>query len=281
MKIGLSSLYLINTGFKGLEKVIEKSHVNYWEIVDEDLVKLNVRRVNVLKELKASFNLEYSVHAPFADTNIASFNPAVKRLVLKQLEKSLDYADLLGSQLWVLHPGMRTGLAALHPGEDVKINLHSIRYLAKKAENLGISIAVENMPEPFPWLLKKVAEFEQLFQELSEGNVGIALDLGHANTAGQISAFFEGLSDQIIHIHVSDNDGTFDYHQPIGKGNIDWGKVVETLVKKRFKGFVIVETIDDPLSDLKKLSELTRGREVQFSLNPQQPEHFGKFSSPA
>jgi len=253
MKFGLSSLYLINKPFRTLVNAIENSDVKYWEIADEDLTRLDNERIKLLNEIKSTRSLEYTVHAPFADTNIASFNQAVKQLVMKQLESSLRHAHLLESSLWIIHPGMHSGLTAIHPNEDFRINLKSLEYLAKKADDMGIKLAVENMPEPFPWLFKKVSEFEEFYRELGSEDIGIAFDAGHANTAGQIDDFLKHFANKIIHVHASDNDGTFDNHLPIGQGTINWKKIIDKLARNKFKGFIMVETLNDPMLDLKKL----------------------------
>jgi len=256
MKIGLSSLFLINKTFEALRRAIEKFDVKYWEVVDEDALRLNKGRVKILNELKSTSHLQYTVHAPFADTNIASFNPAIRRLVLKQLENSLQHAKLLEAKLWVFHPGMHTGLTPLHPGMDLQISLQSTRYLMKRADDLGIKIAVENMPKKSPCLCQQVAELEQFYRELGSESIGMVLDVGHANTVGQVDLFLGKFIKKIVHVHASDNDGSFDAHLSIGKGKIHWGKVLGTLTKNRFDGFLMVETSETPLDDLKRLVAL-------------------------
>lgn len=253
MKIGLSSLFLINKTFEALRRAIEKFDVKYWEVVDEDALRLNKARVKILNELKSTSNLQYTVHAPFADANIASFNPAVRRLVLKQLETSLHHAKLLDAKLWIFHPGMHTGLSPLHPGVDSQISLQSIRYLMKRAGDLGIKIAVENMPTKSPCLYQQVAEVEQFYRELGSESIGMVLDVGHANTVGQVDMFLAKFIKKIVHVHASDNDGSFDSHLPIGKGKINWERVLATLTRNRFDGFLMIETLENPLEDFKRL----------------------------
>jgi len=253
MKFGLSSLYLMNKPFKTLVNTLQESDVENWEIVDEDLTKLDNKRVKLLNEIKSTKNLRYTVHAPFADTNIASFNQPLRKLVMKQLERSLSNAYLLESLVWVIHPGMHSGLTAIHPNEDAKINLASLKYLAKKADDTGVKITVENMPDPFPWLFKKASDFKEFYSELGSEDIGIAFDAGHANTVGQIDDFLKYSKDKIIHVHASDNDGSFDDHLQIGQGTINWRKIVDKLAEAKFKGFVMVETIENPIRDLEKL----------------------------
>jgi sugar phosphate isomerase/epimerase len=255
--LGISNLYLVGKPFEAVEKVMERIRVKHWELIDEDTLRLNADRVKILKDLKSTFNLHYVVHAPFADTNLASFNAELREVILRQLERSLYHTYRLDSSLWVTHPGMHTGLSAVYPGRDYEINLRSIERLARKAEDLGITIAVENMPKPFRYFFEEVGELERFLHDLRSDNVEVAFDIGHANTAGQVNAFIERLSDRIVHAHAHDNDGSFDDHLPIGEGSVDWKSVLTELYKRGFKGILTTET-KNPLADLKRLSELLK-----------------------
>lgn len=256
MKLGLSSLYLINQSFRTLVHAIEHSGVKYWEICDEDYLALNMKRIQILNELKASFGLEYVVHAPFGDLNIASLNPFFRRFMLKRLTRSLNFARLLGVRLWVFHPGAHSGLSILHPGKDLKVNLASVRNLLSIADDLGVSLSIENMPEPSTMILKRVKDFEEFYREMGEENIRIAFDVGHANTVGQVQGFLDRWGDKIMHVHVHDNCGALDEHLPIGKGTIDWSSLVSFLKKGQFRGLVMVETLESPLESFRKMENL-------------------------
>jgi sugar phosphate isomerase/epimerase len=256
MKIGFSSLYLANQPFSTLVHAIEHSAVKYWELSDEDCLAFNMKRVQVLNELKASFGLEYVVHAPWGDLNIASLNPCFRRFMLKRLIRSLNFASLLGARLWIFHPGAHSGLSILHPGKDLEVHLASIRDLLRIADDLGISISIENMPEPSTMILKRVEDFEEFYREMAGEKVGIAFDVGHANTVGQIHGFLDRLRDKIVHIHVHDNHGLMDEHLPIGKGTVDWFSVVSFLRKEHFDGLIMVETLENPLESFQKMKAL-------------------------
>jgi sugar phosphate isomerase/epimerase len=59
--------------------------------------------------------------------------------------------------------------------------------------------------------------------------VGVCLDLGHANITVGIAEAIATLGPRIASVHVHDNHGFKDEHLWPGDGNIDWPATVEAL----------------------------------------------------
>lgn len=254
-KIGLSMLFCLGAPFSSLVKNLRMVNAPYVEILDEGLHRLNAKRLKMIGNIVQSKGLELTLHAPFVDMNIASPNPVLRRTILRQLEKSIQYASRLNCRLWIFHPGKRTGISEFYPGLDWQLNLESMRYLLEMARKHGVEIAVENVPEPFPFLMKSVEDFLRFYDDF-DGNVGLTLDIGHANVNHQVLEFIQRLSKRIVHIHVSDNDGTFDFHRGIGYGNVDWQKVASAVKKTKYDNVIMLESIDHVEESLQKLKQL-------------------------
>jgi sugar phosphate isomerase/epimerase len=254
-KIGLSMLFCLGAPFSSLLKNLRAVDVSYVEILSEGMHRLNAKRVKAIGKICSEKGFELTMHAPFSDMNIASPNPVLRRTVMRQLKKSILYASQLDCQVMVFHPGKRTGISEFYPGLDWQLNLESIRHLAEIAKKHDVEIAVENIPEPFPFLLKSVDDFRHFYSEF-DGDVGLALDIGHANVNGQAFEFIKRFPEKITHIHVSDNDGTFDSHRGIGYGNIDWEKVASALKKSKYDKIIVLESIDHVEESLQKLKQL-------------------------
>jgi len=234
---------------------LRKVDIHHIEVLDESYHTLNCRRIKIIKKISQSRGLNLTVHAPFVDVNIASPNSSFRRMVLKRLKKSINLANQLDAALWVFHSGLRTGVSHLHPGEDWKLNLHSIRELLDAADENGVKITIENTPEPFPFILKSVDDFLHFYKDIGNVDLGLTLDIGHANVNGQIYNFIEKFSDRLIHVHASDNDGTFDSHQGIGEGDIDWRNVAESLKNVNYRGVIVVESerkVEESIQTLRK-----------------------------
>jgi sugar phosphate isomerase/epimerase len=254
-EIGLSMLHYLNEPFPSALKYLNHVGVKYVELTDEGLHTLNKRRAKKLNEIAETRNLDFVVHAPWAGINVATPSPALRRAVLKRLEYSIVVAGLLDCRLWLFHPGSRTGLSHFYPGMDWQLNLQSVRTLLKLARKEGIEIAIENTPEPFPSLMKSVDDFHRFYEELDD-DIGMVLDVAHANLNNQIQAFIKQFSKKIVHIHVSDNNGQSDTHLGIGHGNIDWKNVVKMVKATDYGNLIMIEStehIEESLQLLRKL----------------------------
>ena len=57
-------------------------------------------------------------------------------------------------------------------------------------------------------------------------------------------------------MHVSDNEGKYDSHRGIGRGNIDWRAVAEALKRIRYKGFIMLESIEHVEESLQTMRQI-------------------------
>jgi sugar phosphate isomerase/epimerase len=254
-KIGLSMLYTLSEPFNKMTQRLATVKTPRIEIVDDGLHTLNKKRVQTLNETAKSYGLTYTVHAPFADINIASPSKTILNASLKRLKQSMAYANALNAKLWVFHPGMQTGISAFYPGSDWKQNSQSICLLHKTAEEYGVKIALENVPEPYPFTMKSVEHFTKFHKETSL-NINLVLDIGHANINKQIELFLTTFKDKIVHIHASDNMGEFDQHLGIGYGKINWQHFAQTLREIAYDKTIIVESVEHIEESLQKLTQL-------------------------
>ena len=89
MNVGLSMLFCLGEPFSSMLKRLEEVDVDCVEVVDESEHALNSKRVQALRRIARDRGLEFTVHAPFVDINIASLNPELRQVMLKRLEKSM------------------------------------------------------------------------------------------------------------------------------------------------------------------------------------------------
>jgi len=254
-KVGVSMLYCLGEPFNRMVKRLGTIGTRYIEILDDGTHELDKKRVVTLKEAAKSYSLEYSVHAPFADINIASPSKNMLNASMKRLKQSMVYTNMLDAKLWVFHPGAKTGIGQFYPGADWKQNNESIQELYDKAEEYGINIALENLPAKYYFFMSKPEEFVRFYRETNLP-IGIVMDVGHAHLEGQIEPFFNMLADKIVHIHASDNNGLDDQHLGIGEGKIDYKWFQQTLKKMGYNKSVIIESMTDVPESVKKLKHL-------------------------
>jgi sugar phosphate isomerase/epimerase len=177
------------------------------------------------------------------------------KAMLKRLKQSIMLTRELEAYMWIFHPGLKTGISMFYPKKDWVQNGKTIQLLYKIAKNYGVEIALENVPEPYPFLMKSVEHFKRFYKEVRD-EIGLALDIGHANLNKQIELFLETFPDKIVHIHVHDNNGIEDQHLGIGYGTVNWEKIAKRLKKISYNRTVVVESIEHVYESLRKLKTL-------------------------
>ncbi len=248
-------LYCLGEPFNRMVKRLGTMETRYIEILDDGTHELNKNRVATLKETAKSLGIEYTLHAPFADINIASPSKTMLTASMKRLKQSMAYANQLDAKVWVFHPGAKTGIGQFYPGADWKQNIESIQELYKSAEEYGVNMALENLPAKYYFFMSKPEEFARFYRETNLP-IGIVMDIGHANLEGHIESFFNLLADKIVHIHASDNDGSDDQHLGIGFGKIDYDWFAETLKKIGYDKSVIIESVTNVPESIQKLKQI-------------------------
>lgn len=142
-----------------------------------------------------------------------------------------------------IHSGRLSPLGLVFREKTWKTNLQSIERILKFASQSEVKVSLENTPN-FPGVFCcKLEEIQEVLQQF-EG-LAFTLDVGHANTCGNVEKFIEALRAKLCHVHLHDNDGGDDAHAEIGKGNIDFKKVLRRLRKIGYRGFFIIEALGE------------------------------------
>ena len=212
------------------------------ELTDEGLHALTQRRVDSLLELKESYGLRYSLNAPFADVNIAANDSSLREAILRRLERSIQWACDLEVEALVFHPGASSALERFSPSTAWRFNLESVRRLFLYSREKGVRAMIENVPEPFPFLLKSVDDFKRFYGEVGV-EIEMVFDVAHAHLRGEIREFMMCLGEKICHVHVSDNNGGSDEHLPLGGGSINWMETMAAVKAMNLDGWVVVESL--------------------------------------
>lgn len=255
MELAASTLHLLDHTLEDVLETLITLDVKNIELADSGNHSLNPKRVERLQELRSSYELEFSIHAPYADTNLSADDDLIREWVLKRIRASIRFASELEAKNIVIHPGWTTATERFMRGRSWDLNIRSLRWLQKYAGDYGVECLLENVPNPTPYLLVTVDDF-QLFDNEMTPRLDYVLDIGHANLTGEIYDFMDAFGSKIKHVHVSDNEGEQDQHLPIGEGVIDWASVIKALKGIKYDGWLVVESYEkmgESLSYLKKL----------------------------
>jgi sugar phosphate isomerase/epimerase len=183
----------------------------------------------------------YSLHAPFAEAiDITSFNTGDRRHAQEEILRAADAAAELGVNYFVIHPGPERGgfpdherITRMHYAVEV------LNTVSGTCRQRGMALVLENM---LPHLFSgHVRDLMWILGALDTVDVGICLDTGHAQLAGDLRTVAHKLAGHLWMVHVSDNHGKYDDHLPAGDGTIDWSKFLAQLQRTGFSGTLMLE----------------------------------------
>jgi sugar phosphate isomerase/epimerase len=245
MNISVSTLALSPKPLDNVLACIEDRGLKYCEIINEYPYN------SISKDIVDSYNIKITVHSPLSDINIASYNQAIRRSSVSQIKKSIDIASSMEPGLVVVHPGHIPILGKKFRKKILNNSNESLSECSRYAEDIGVMLCVENMPDIDGLLGKDINELHEMVEKLG---AYITLDVGHANNMKfEISEMLR--SPLIKHIHLSDNDGSFDNHNAIGSVNIDFKSLFKELNNLNYNGILVVE-VKDPKAVTESLDYL-------------------------
>ncbi|MCD5417594.1 sugar phosphate isomerase/epimerase [Candidatus Bipolaricaulota bacterium] len=165
--------------------------------------------------------------------------------------QEIDQCAALGATTLVLH---NKTLGCHH--SSAQPDYPEIARLAQTARLRGIAFALENSSDNL-WFLDQI--LDRIGDDPQKTNIGVCIDVGHAHMstdAGRqpIRAYLKRYKEQLIHLHLHDNDGKEDLHRIPGEGSINWPEALETIHRIDYRGPAVIElhSSGDPITDIKR-----------------------------
>jgi phosphoglucan,water dikinase len=223
--------FAVANGFDAFEWFPDKKPGAGWD--DTDLSGDERARI---REVARTRGMQMSVHARWQANPL---QPGSMQL----FEADLGLARDLGATLLNVHLYAEQGLPAF---------VSAIQPLVQRTREAGLQLTIENTPHHPPEL------FNELFSLLAaEKQVGMCLDIGHANlcsaTRNDYLGFVDRLSPNvpIIHAHLHENWGDSDSHLtlftgPSAQNDAGIRGLIERLERRGFSGSFILEQWPEP-----------------------------------
>jgi sugar phosphate isomerase/epimerase len=243
---GVSISDALDRLLSGGVRVIEFMHeVPHSAEIDEALLEKMKRLVDE--------GVQFSVHAPFLETNLGSYFDEVRRFSKARVRAAVEFASAIHADPVVVHPGyslMKEKLRVLN--ERARENfLQDLEEIASFAHGLGVRLALENGQMPF-FFLYNMKDFPGFGDPIPY--LGATLDIGHAfiakyqaREADPEGAILEDVRqlglDRLIHVHLHNNRGGRDDHGFLS-GTINMERILKGLYEIGYQGKVILETSD-------------------------------------
>lgn len=250
MKISVSTLSFYPMSLDSIFIYLTDLKISHCEIINEyphDIIEKNILD---------SYDIQTSLHAPISDINLASHNKSIRNSSISEIKKSIDTCVETDSEVLVVHPGHEAVLGVKLKDKIFKYNFESLNECSIYANDRGVKLCVENMPNIEGFLYKDLKELETLVLDI---NSYITLDIGHAHNNNYTVEEMLGFS-RIEHIHLSDNDGSYDSHNTLGsckEGGINFNSLIKGLKQINYNNLLVIEVehpqdVNDSLNYLKK-----------------------------
>ncbi len=211
--------------------------------------KVSAQKEEILDFL-SSQNLQLISHVPcFVST--ADLYESIRSASRKEVLEALEASSQLGVKKAVLHPSYVTGLGKYVKDEVKKLGYEFLETVYVRANDLGITLCLENMTPMEMWL-SEPEEFIGVFEKFEK--MKLTLDLGHANIQTKESTVHEFIKlygKKIGHLHVSDNFGKEDNHLPLGCGKIKFDEIFSEIKKTGYDDTMTLEVFSQDRDYLK------------------------------
>lgn len=267
-KIKDSIILLAKNGFRNIEL---SGGTNYYDSFESDLISL-----------KKQYKLNYIIHNYFPPSkkhfvlNLASLNKDIYLKSLEHYKKAIELSKKLESKIFAIHAGFFIDLKAEHLGHKIPllqlndknktIKQFCNGYSLLKDYSKNTKIYIENNILSYfnyktygtnPLMLTCYKDYLDLIKKLK---FPLLLDIGHlkvsSNTLGlDFEEELNNLLSNSNYIHISDNDGKSDLHNPLLKKN----KLYQILKKFNFSNKIITLEIRADIDKIKTSYNNLRG----------------------
>lgn len=152
------------------------------------------------------------LHAPFNELFPCAIDPKARELAAFRYRQAAELAEGYGATKLVIHGGYHNRM--YYPQWYVEQSISFWKEFLQKDPR--VQIVLENVLEEQPrWLV-------QIVEGVNDPRFRLCMDIGHVNVyAGTtVMEWLEVCKPYLSHFHIHNNDGTWDTHSSLDKGNI-------------------------------------------------------------
>ena len=245
MKIGFNSVTLDKDSFESVFKKINNFNYQAIELNAETLPwasphltnKTTNKELEKIKTLSSKYNLEISSIGAHID--LSSENEKMRFANIEYVKKCIDHAKKISCPLVHILSG------ELKQGERKEQKLEffydSVKILSKYGIENNIKIGIEAV---VGHVFHSHLDFKMIWKKMNDENIWVNYDPSHYEAQKiNIDDTIALLGSKIIHVHMKDAMGKFPYFQfpPLGKGNIDFAKIIKKLDEIGYNGVLSAE----------------------------------------
>ena len=203
----------------------------------EDLDTCHEKDVKYLAETLQRNALETTLHGPFMDLSPGGVDRKIKEVTSDRFLKTTELAQFFKPKLIIFHPGYEKWKFDGNVKLWLESSLQTWRPLVKKAEGLGLTLAIENVFEETPDSLAT------LLSEIDSPSFRFCFDTGHHHVFSKtpLPIWLEVLGRYLREVHLHDNHREMDEHLPVGEGDFDFDGFFNLLSKYKLNPIYTIE----------------------------------------
>lgn len=187
---------------------------------------------------------------------ISSPFASLRRAAFQEFCRALDGAAQIGARLMTVH---YLSIPPLFPPERCpEWHLEVLGPLCIRASEMGVTVILENAPTS----QGQIDHIAHILDAIP--GLGFHLDSGHTQVEGgtdMFDTYLERFRVRLLHVHLSENDGSRDQHLPLGampRADIDWPGRVARLKASGYDGTISLEVFAPERAYLLQSRELLR-----------------------
>jgi sugar phosphate isomerase/epimerase len=191
---------------------------------------------------KASRKLEekdtpVTFHGPFMDLSPGSVDEKIRQVTVFRFNQVMELAPHFRPRAIVFHAGYDRWRYDSDEAPWLENSLLTWRPFVERAEALSVRLALENVYEENPSILRR------LLEAIDSPYLGCCLDAGHGYIFSQVPLreWVEVLGPWLIEVHLHDNHRGADEHLPLGFGEIDFPGIFASLQGKNLHPIYTLE----------------------------------------
>ena len=245
MEIGFNSVTLDKDSFENVFKKIHNYGYTAIELNAETLPwasphltdKTTKKELEIINNLSSKYNLRISSIGAHLD--LSSIDEHQRNTNLNYVKKCIKHAKKISSP--IVH--ILSGVLNKNEKKEQKLEIFydSVKILSKYAIENNIKLGIEAI---VGHVFHSHLDFEALWNKLGDENIWVNYDPSHYEAQKiNLEDTINLLGHKIIHVHMKDAMGKFPYFQfpPLGKGNINFDKIIKKLKEVSYNDVLSVE----------------------------------------
>lgn len=189
----------------------------------------------------------HSVVPSGVDVNLASPDSTMRAWSEGYLVTIGRLAAELGARWLIVHPGRRHPLRPAPYDQYRRWVTDGVGYVLDALSGVDVGVLFENTPTG---VLDTGGECAQLVEQVGPDRLGICYDVANGHMVEDVVAGLTAAGPHLRLVHLSDTTRAAWAHDPIGAGEVDFGRVAATVSALGYGGRFVLETLHglDPVA---------------------------------